>query len=402
MRISTSTIFESGSSKLSELQARLMQTQQQIASGRSILTPADDPVGSARAYDVKLSQAANTQYGINRQNVQASLRQEESILTGVTGLLQDAKTLLVSAGNASYTDTERQYLATELRARYDDLLGLANAGDGIGGYLFSGFQSSTQPFAETAGGAVYNGDQGTRLLQVDASRQLAFSDNGTAVFEQIKTGNGKFAVGAGASNAGSGIISQGQVVDASLLTGHNYSIAFSVAAGVTTYAVTDNTSGTTLSSGNSYVSGQAISFDGVQLDIKGDPVNGDSFSVAPSLNKSLFATLKETINLLNAPASGAAGQARLNNGLGGAHSSIDNALSNILTVRAAVGSRLKEIDALNSTGDDKDLQYAQTLSTLQDLDYSKAISSLTQQQTTLSAAQQSFVKVSNLSLFNFI
>ena len=204
MRISTKTMYETGTSRLSDLQSRLMQTQQQISTGRRILTPADDPVASARAYDVTQARSVNAQYATNRQNVKSSLGLEEGVLQGVTGLLQDVKTLLVSAGNASFSDTERQYLATELKGRYEELLGLANAEDGVGGYLFAGFQSATQPFAQTATGAVYNGDQGERLLQVSASRQMAFSDSGSAVFEQIRNGNGSFVVSAGAGNGGTG------------------------------------------------------------------------------------------------------------------------------------------------------------------------------------------------------
>lgn len=402
MRISTSTLYETSTSKLSELQASLMRTQQQIATGRRVMTPADDPVAAARAYDVTQARATNDQYAINRQNVKSSLGLEEGVLASVTTLLQDVKTQVVAAGNGAYSDTERQYLATELNERFQELLGLANSGDGIGGYLFSGFQSDTEPFAQSGNGAVYNGDQGQRMLQVAASRQLGFSDNGNAVFEQIKTGNGSFTLGAAAGNAGTGVFSAGVVTDASLLDGHNYSVTFSVAGGVTTYDVTDVTTGTALSTGNAYASGQAIAFNGMQFDIKGAPANGDSFTVGPSANQSVFSTLKDLIGVLNTPATGAAGKAMLSNGLVEAHGNLENALDNVLTIRASVGSRLKEIDSLDSSGEDADLQFAQTLSDLQDLDYTKAISSLMQQQTTLSAAQQSFVKISGLSLFNFL
>lgn len=402
MRISTNTLFESGTSKLSDLQSRMMQTQQQIATGRRMLTPADDPVASARAYDISQAREVNAQYATNRQNVKSSLGLEEGVLQNVTTLLQDVKTLLVSAGNGSYSDTDRAYLATELKERFEELLGLANSGDGVGGYLFAGFQSGTQPFAQSAAGAVYNGDQGERMLQVGASRQLAFGDSGSAVFEQINTGNGSFSVGAAAGNAGSGVFSPGLVTDASLLTGHDYTVTFAVAAGVTTYDVVDVTSGTTLSAGNAYTSGSAISFDGMQFEIKGEPSSGDSFTLEPSTSQSVFTTMKDLIDLLNSPGGGAPGQTRLTNGLTIAHSNLDNALDNVLTIRADLGSRLKEIDSLNAAGEDIDLQYAETLSDLQDLDYSKAISSLVQQQTTLTAAQQSFVKLSGLSLFNFI
>ena len=81
---------------------------------------------------------------------------------------------------------------------------------------------------------------------------------------------------------------------------------------------------------------------------------------------------------------------------------LDQASSNILRVRAQIGTRMNEIESLGNLNDSLGFQYQQTLSNLQDLDYAKAISDLTRQQTSLQAAQQSFVKISQLSLFNFL
>jgi flagellar hook-associated protein 3 FlgL len=409
MRISTNTIFEMGGSSISNLQVGLAKTQQQISSGRKILTPADDPVASARALEVSQSDAMNDQFTTNRQNAKSSLSSAENTLAGVTSLLQDAKTLTVSAGNGALTDTERGFMATELRGRYEQLLGLANTTDGTGNYIFSGYQTSTPPFVATASGVQYQGDQGQQMLQVDISRQMAMSAPGSDVFGNVRTGNGTFVAAAAATNTGSGIVSPGSVVNAAALTGHNYSLNFTVAAGVTTYDVVDLT-GTlpaspppvTLSAGNSYVSGQAISFDGMQFDISGSPANGDKFTVQPSTSQSVFKTLDDLITTLGKPVNSASSSATLAAGLSTANLGIDKALDNVLTTRASVGSRLKEIDALDSVGEDRGLQYKQTLSTLQDLDYAKAITELTQQQTTLDAAQKSFVKTSGLSLFNFL
>jgi flagellar hook-associated protein 3 FlgL len=74
----------------------------------------------------------------------------------------------------------------------------------------------------------------------------------------------------------------------------------------------------------------------------------------------------------------------------------------VLTVRASVGSRLNEVDTAQTASDDVSLQYAQTISALQDLDYTKAISELNQQQIFLQAAQQSFLKITKLSLFDML
>ena len=119
-------------------------------------------------------------------------------------------------------------------------------------------------------------------------------------------------------------------------------------------------------------------------------------------NQDIFKTLTDLVTLLQTPVMTPADSAALTAGLATANGNIDQSLNNVLTVRASVGSRLKELDSLDSAGSSRDIQYSQTLSQLQDVDYAKAISQLTQQQTTLQAAQQSFVKISGLSLFNYL
>ena len=400
MRISTNTVYELGVNSMLRQQEGMLKTQQQVSTGRRILTPADDPVAAARALDVTQADALNTQYARNRDNAKNSLGLAESVLQGVTTLIQDVRTVTVEVGNQTFTDSDRAGLATELRGRLNELISLANSTDGAGDYLFSGYQGRTRPFTQIASGAQYSGDQGQRLIQVGSSRQIAVSSSGTDAFERIKNGNGVFVTAAAAANSGSGIIGAGTVVTPASLTGHNYQITFAV--GGATYSVVDTTTGATLSTLNPYTSGNSISFDGLQFDIQGTPAGGDQFTVTPSTNQSLFKTLSDLIAVVAAPVNGQAGSAKLSNGLNTALLNLDRGLDNILVVRAAIGTRLQEVDTLQSAGEDLTVQYQQTLAQLQDVDYAKALSTLSQQQMYLEAAQKSFTKVTSLSLFNYV
>ncbi len=421
MRISTSIIYDSGVGAMQQQTERLLQTQQQISSGRRILTPADDPVAAARVLEVSQSQSVNRQYGINSGTAGDSLGLEESVLARVTGLLQGVREISVNAGNPVLSQNDRASLATELRSSYQELLGLANSTDGGGQHLFSGYQGGIRPFSETAPGAVaYNGDQGQRLIQVSPSRQIAVSDAGADVFQRIPTGNGGFATQAAASNGGSGVIDTGNVLDtvkwSAAGNSKDYTVKFAVSGGVTTYDIIDNIAAKSLLTGlapgaapypHAYTSGSNIDFSqagppafdyGARVSISGVPANGDSFTVKTSTNQDVFKTLNDLANLLQTSAGGAA----LTNGLVAAQRNLDNAMENILTVRASTGARLKELDSVKSAGDERALQYSQTLSRLQDLDYARAASELTQQQVNLEAAQKSFAKVAGLSLFNYL
>jgi len=406
MRISTNTIFKSGTTRMAELESSLLKTQQQLAQSKRVIRPSDDPVAAAQILELTQSQSVNSQHAVNRQNAKSALGMEENALQGITTLLQNVKTLTVNAGNGVLDGPQREFIATELSGYYDELISLANSRDASGNYIFSGFQTSTQPFTKTPGGATYIGDQGARMLQIGPSRQIALSDNGSTVFETNKTGNGTFVTGKGNSNTGSGVISLGSIVNPGALTGHDYNIVFT---GPSTYDVIDATTSppppappTIVLGGQTHVSGQAITFDGLQFDITGTPATGDSFTVRPSRNQSVFTTMNNLITLLKTPITSDAARANLANGLNAANVNIDTALDNVLTVRASVGSRLKELDSLDTQGDDRDVLYAQSLSALQDLDYTKAITDLSKQKIMLEAAQQAFVKTSGLTLFNFI
>ncbi len=414
MRISSNTIFDNNAALLNQQQARLAQTQQQIASGNRMSMASDDPVAATRALEIKQSDAINTQYAANRTTASHTLSLAEGSMQSVVSLLQDVQTAVISAGNGSFGNGDRKVIATQLSGKLQELVGLANSTDGAGNYLFSGFQSKTPPFADMAGVITYNGDDGQRLTQASASRQVASSDSGADVFMRVKNGNGTFVTQPGTNaitlgaNTGTGIISIGSVSSPPpTLPLSNYSVAFTVAAGVTTYTVTNTTNGNPTVPplvGTPYVSGQAISFDGMQFDIKGTPADGDTFTVTPSANESLFKTIADLIVALNTPAATPAngGTTSLTNSLTRGLNNLDNALNNVATIQASMGLRLNEIDALQTAGDDLGLQFKQTLQKLQDTDYNKAISDLTMQQMSLQAAQKSFVKVSDLSLFSYL
>jgi flagellar hook-associated protein 3 FlgL len=435
MRISTNMIYDMGVASMQQSRGNQVKLQDQLSSGQRILTPSDDPVAAASALDVKQSQALNSQLKSNGDSAKSQLGQEDSALADATSLLQDVKTLAVYAGNPTLTNSDRASIATELASRYQELLGIANRGDGNGQFLFSGYQGATQPFSETSPGNVaYAGDAGQRLAQIGTTRTIPVSDSGDAVFRAIKSGNGTFATAAGAAHAGGATIDTGIVTDPSkwntAANAKDFTIKFDVNNGVTppvtTYDIIDNVNNVSLLTGaapgagpyqRTYVPGGTISlktqsppdtnatpFDfGATVAVGGAPASGDTFTVKASTNQDIFSTLHGLITALQTgtnatPASIGAYQNSLNSAMSG----LDNALNNVLTVRAQVGARLKEVDTAQNTSDDLGLQYGKTLSGLQDLDYAKAISDLNLQQVYLQAAQQSFLKITSLNLFSLL
>lgn len=212
MRVSTSQIYNTGINGILRNQSDLLTTQNQLATGRRVVVPSDDPVAASRALVVTQAQSVNQRYITNQGLASDSLKMTESKLQDVTNLVQNVLDRVVQAGNTSLSDANRQQIAKELRQRYDELTAIANTQDGEGNYIFSGYKTGTQPFptsnvannpsgssvpgivmagvATPAGAGVYAGDDGRRELQVDSSRDMPTSEPGSEVFIQIRDKNG--------------------------------------------------------------------------------------------------------------------------------------------------------------------------------------------------------------------
>lgn len=402
MRITTGMVYERGLLALLRQQQALLEVQQQLSTGRRVVTPSDDPIAAARAVELSQAQALNDQYAVNRGYARDALSLAESTLARVGELIIEARTALVRAGNGTLSDADRRSIAVELEGRLQQLLTYANATNGAGEYLFSGYRGTVQPFVASPAGIVYQGDQGRREVQVEASRFMPVTDSGDAIFQRIRNGNGVFVVTADSGNTGGGVVDPGRLIDPSALTGHRYAIVFTVSGATTTYSVLDETTGTTLSSGNPYTSEAAIEFDGLQLTITGAPADADRFTVEPSGTQSLFTTLQEAISTLQTSTTTVAGAARVANGLNAALADLDLALDHVLAARASFGVRLAELDTLQAGGEGLAVQYQTSLSRLIDVDYAQAISDFLRGQQSLEAARASFSRVAGLSLFDYL
>jgi flagellar hook-associated protein 3 FlgL len=249
-------IFDAGVSSINKQTASLLRLQQQVSSGRRILAPSDDPVAAARALDVTQSQDITAQFKQNHDNATSALGLEETQLSSTGDLLARVRELAVQAGNTTLTRSDRLSITSELRSRFDELTGIANATDGSGQYLFSGFMGSIKPFSGTVASIVsgseinYQGDNGQRKLQVSPTRFLEISDSGNDVFKRVTNGNGSFVTnyavnGTGAStNTGAGVIDAGTIINTSA-TANNLAAPYTAAvtaatttAGLATAAVT--------------------------------------------------------------------------------------------------------------------------------------------------------------------
>jgi flagellar hook-associated protein 3 FlgL len=404
-RVSTYNLFRSGEQSIVARQRELLTTQQQLASGRRINGPADDPLGAADGVSIRSNLTQLGQFRRNQDYATYTLNLAESALSGVTDALQSVQEKLVAAGNGAYTDGERRMLAGELEGTLARLVGLANASDGNGGYLFAGSRQSAAPFAQSGNVVSFNGDEILQRLEVAQDRFVHIKSSGDALFNKMRPGNGSFTVGAAGSNTGSAWADAGSVTDPSALTGRPYTVSFAVSGGVTTYTVSrSEASGppTTVASGT-YSAPMTLAFDGIKLGFSGTPANGDSFDLQPAGYQSMFDSIAQAIEALQQPVAGnAAAAAKQRTALAGAQAALGGALDHVLLKRAEMGASLAEVEAYGTLNDDRQVDYQTRLSGVEDLDYARATTELSRRQLSYQAALQSYSMVSKLSLFDYL
>jgi flagellar hook-associated protein 3 FlgL len=396
MRISTASAFEAGIDTLTKRQIELSQSQERLTSGKRVAKASDDPAAAARA---ERALAGVLRSETSQRAVDASrnaMTLTEGALADADSLLQQAREALVAAGNASYSDQERKGLATKLAGIRQQLLAVANRGDGAGSYLFAGQGTTVAPFLDGPGGVSYQAVAGQ--LKTEAGTDLPLSVDGQAIWMTARTGNGVFETAAGAGVSGAWI-DNGQVSDPAAITGSTYTLQFSVSAGVTTYAVLRDGLPTTVTAAP-YTSGQGITVDGMSFAITGVPADGDGFTVAPSTSTlSVFDALDEAIaDLGTAGRTGAQIAQSTTDNL----RNIDSAMVYLQRSRAVAGEALLRVD--NETGrlDSQKLASETERSDAEDLDMVDAISKFQNQQTGYDAALKSYSMVQRMSLFQYL
>jgi flagellar hook-associated protein 3 FlgL len=396
MRISTASSFDTGVDTLLKRQGDLADAQARLSSGKRVARASDDPAAAARA---EHALAAVLRSDTSQRAVEASrtaISQTESALGDANDLLQQAREALVAGGNAAYGDDQRHSIAEQLKAIRDQLFAVANRSDGAGSYLFGGQGATQKPFVDAPGGVRFAATPGQ--ISTEQTTGLPLTTDGSAVWLAAPTGNGVFATSAapGVTNAQ---IDGGQVADPALLTGADYTLQFSVAGGVTTYAILMNGAPTAVTAAP-YVSGQAIGFDGMTMSVSGTPADGDTFQVTPSTaSLSVFDVLDKAVaDLASTGRSGAQRAQATADDL----RNVDSVMGRMQSARSLAGAVLNRIDSETDRLAAQKLSAQTEQSAAEDLDMVQAISDFQTRQTGYDAALKSYSMVQRLSLFQYL
>ncbi|GAB7524267.1 flagellar hook-associated protein FlgL [Paraburkholderia sp. 2C] len=412
MRIATVQIYANTIQNMDNQQSLLAELEQQASTQIRVATPADDPLGAAQAVQLSATGSVLAQFASNQSTATGLLQTEDSALSSVSSTLQSVLTQLNGLGSGTINDSNRQAAAKALQGLRDQLMSIANTTDGTGNFIFSGFQGGTAPFSNASnGGVVYNGDQGTRTLQISNTTSVATTDSGSSVFLSVLPGLSDPVPAGASTNAGTGVIGPVSVSTQGAASNNKpYSITFLAdpTTGDLDYQVSDTstTPPTALGTPQPFTAGQSIDLGGGEsVSISGTPQVGDSFTVTPAAqgNTDVFATIDAVVAALQNPAQdNTAAMATIENAINTAHTQIDNAMTNVATVHASVAGREQQVTAMGKVNTQQALQTTTNLSDIVQANPSQVFSQLTLTESVLSATETTFASVSKLSLFSMI
>jgi flagellar hook-associated protein 3 FlgL len=399
IRISSQQIFSGGINRLQDLSAQLNKTDEQIATGKRVNRPSDDPVAAARILKLDQEVKRIETYERNAQLANNRLGQEESAISSSLDILQRVRELTVQAGNGSLSANDRLSISSEMKERLQQLAQTANTQDASGEYIFSGFQGGSPAYAKEAGEWTYQGDEGQRMLEIDDGVTVAISDHGKGIFDRIPatasgalTGPLPFPV-----PTSDGRINSISVINRSdLQAGGLASLELTVSApNQLQYLDKDG-----VTQSVAFEPGEPVTVNGVQFTLT-DAVLNDVFTIETGEKQSVFKTIENLISGLdNLSKSGSAGSDAYNDLIAGSLANIDNAQESFILKQTELGGRMNSVESTQAFLEDSALYSKEIRSQLQDIDYAEAISTLSFQSFVLQAAQQSFARVSQLSLFD--
>lgn len=179
MRINTAQSFDAAISQLQKRQIAMSESQLQLTSGKRVMRASDDPASAARAERAMAAMARSEASMRSLDTSRSATMFTEAALGDAGELLQQAREVMVGAGNGSYSDNDRKSLAAKLSGLRNDLFSVGNRSDGNGRYLFSGQGSNVPPFVDGPGGVSYAGTIGQLQAAAGEAATLTFDGDQT-------------------------------------------------------------------------------------------------------------------------------------------------------------------------------------------------------------------------------
>ena len=183
MRVSTNQFYLVNAEQMQTTQGKVAEIQAKLGSGKQMLHPSEDPGKANLISELANAKERQNVYSKNVDAAETRLTAESAVLESMTSIMQRVTQLTVQSSSDTLGVSDRDVIATEIKALRDELLNLSNTQDLGGSYIFSGNKTGSPAFIEDANGVVsYNGDYGRLEINVSDVRSIAINTLGPDLF----------------------------------------------------------------------------------------------------------------------------------------------------------------------------------------------------------------------------
>ena len=425
MKISSKLFNQQQLKQFSSTTEELQDIQNKISTGQNILKASDDPVGAVELSGLDVVKKQIEQYERNVKSASNRLSLLDKNLENLSSIMSRTQELIIQASSDTLGATDRESIALEVDEMKKEIMNIGNTQDANGSFLFSGFKTKQQPFTEDLSGKIiYNGDRGISSLSISESRMMKTTLDGGTLFQAIKDKNGNsislFTMIEDISNSirtATGGVETVQATGKAELTFQNLnpgSWSFDLTGNLGTKTITAEITGEDPSE---FVEQINLSSVGIVASINDD---GKTITLSDTTNGpmkienlsiyGINSAQKEPSSFFNVQPIDGAG-----NNIGKLQKLYDNnqlpskQIDNVQSTQLHIANKIGEVGArTNSLTRQSDalanrrLAVERDVSELKEADLAALVTDLQSKMTSMQASQQSFVKISQLNLFDYL
>lgn len=164
---------------------KLVGLQQQISSGRRILKPSDDVVGSTRALSVRRQLSSVDRYLSAINTSRPTVDMAAAALQDGSGLFAEARELVIQGMNGTLNQDDRNTIANQIDLVAERLFDIANSKSGEH-YLFGGTETDQRAFVKGASSITYAGNEEVRRVAIGSETDIQVNVSGSDTFAKFE------------------------------------------------------------------------------------------------------------------------------------------------------------------------------------------------------------------------
>lgn len=170
MRVTFNTTYQQASYAIAEAASEMAERQEQVATGKRLQVPSDDPSASAAAVAERSELSITDQYRQSADTVTSRLTVLDTILQSLIGEMTSVR-VAAQAGSGTVPETQRAASADTIMALRESIYAAVNT-QYRGVYPLSGSDATTPPYSRS--GDVISSYQGaSNIIEVDVDRQMS-------------------------------------------------------------------------------------------------------------------------------------------------------------------------------------------------------------------------------------